>query len=382
MRPSDFRDEKKLLHMILDNISVINYRNISHADIAFSPKLNCFLGLNGMGKTNLLDAIYFLSFCKSSIDALDSHNIKHDKDFFVINGLYTAEDGEKEDIYCGMKKGVKKVFKRNKKEYSRFSDHIGFAPLVMVSPADTELILGGSEERRKFIDVVISQYDKEYLSALINYNKALSQRNALLKLPQVVDDELMEVSEEVMATYGKVVHQKRQGFISQFIPLFQDYYCFISDSKEKAFIDYRSHLSSEISFSELLRTNRDKDRIMGYSLKGVHKDELVMQLEDYPLKKEGSQGQSKTFLIALKLAQFSFLKNKGGKTPILLLDDIFDKLDATRVEKLIQLVSGSDFGQIFITDTNREHMADILNRIGGEHKVFEVNSGEVKELSR
>lgn len=368
--------------MILDNISVINYRNISHADIAFSPKLNCFLGLNGMGKTNLLDAIYFLSFCKSSIDALDSHNIKHDKDFFVINGLYTAEDGEKEDIYCGMKKGVKKVFKRNKKEYSRFSDHIGFAPLVMVSPADTELILGGSEERRKFIDVVISQYDKEYLSALINYNKALSQRNALLKLPQVVDDELMEVSEEVMATYGKVVHQKRQGFISQFIPLFQDYYCFISDSKEKAFIDYRSHLSSEISFSELLRTNRDRDRIMGYSLKGVHKDELVMQLEDYPLKKEGSQGQSKTFLIALKLAQFSFLKNKGGKTPILLLDDIFDKLDATRVEKLIQLVSGSDFGQIFITDTNREHMADILNRIGGEHKVFEVNSGEVKELSR
>lgn len=368
--------------MILDNISVINYRNIEQAEIAFSPKLNCFLGLNGMGKTNLLDAIYFLSFCKSSINALDSQNITHDKDFFVLNGLYSTENGEKEEIYCGMKKGVKKVFKRNKKEYSRFSDHIGFAPLVMISPADTELILGGSEERRKFIDVVISQYDKEYLGALINYNKALSQRNALLKLPQALDDALMGVSEEVMATYGEVVNNKRQEFISQFIPLFQDYYSFISDSKEKALIDYQSHLSSDVSFTELLKMSREKDKIMGYSLKGVHKDELVMRLEDYPLKKEGSQGQSKTFLIALKLAQFAFLKNKGGKTPILLLDDIFDKLDATRVEKLIQLVSGADFGQIFITDTNREHMADILERIGGEHKVFEVVSGEVKEVSK
>ena len=365
--------------MILKRISILNYKNLEQVELTFSPKLNCFFGQNGMGKTNLLDAVYFLSFCKSAGNPIDSQNICHDADFFVIQGFYEAADGTPEEIYCGMKRRQKKQFKRNKKEYTRLSDHIGFLPLVMVSPADSELIAGGSDERRRFMDVVISQYDKEYLDALIRYNKALVQRNTLLKSEQPVEEELFLVWEEMMAQAGEVVFRKREAFIREFIPIFQSFYSFISQDREKVGLSYDSH-ARDASLLEVLKESRARDQIMGYSLRGVHKDELNMLLEDFPIKREGSQGQNKTYLVALKLAQFDFLKRTGTTVPLLLLDDIFDKLDASRVEQIIKLVAGDSFGQIFITDTNREHLDRILHKVGSDYKMFRVEQGTVAEM--
>ena len=365
--------------MILKRISILNYKNLEQVELSFSPKLNCFLGQNGMGKTNLLDAVYFLSFCKSAGNPIDSQNIRHDADFFVIQGFYEAADGTPEEVYCGMKRRQKKQFKRNKKEYTRLSDHIGFLPLVMVSPADTELIAGGSDERRRFMDVVISQYDKEYLDALIRYNKALAQRNTLLKSEQPVEDELFLVWEEMMAQAGEVVYRKREAFVNEFIPIFQSFYSYISQDKEQVGLFYRSH-AREASLLEVLKESRNRDRIMGFSLKGIHKDDLEMQLGDFPIKREGSQGQNKTYLVALKLAQFDFLHRTGATIPLLLLDDIFDKLDASRVEQIVKLVAGDRFGQIFITDTNREHLDSILHKVGGDYRMFRVERGAVSEM--
>ena len=345
-------------------------------ELSFSPKLNCFFGSNGMGKTNLLDAIYFLSFCKSAGNPIDSQNIRHGADFFVIQGFYEAADGSVEEIYCGMKRRQKKQFKRNKKEYTRLSDHIGFLPLVMVSPADSLLIAGGSEERRRFMDVVISQYDRDYLEALIRYNKALAQRNVLLKSEHPVDEELMLVWEEVMAQAGEVVFRKRDAFINEFTPIFQSFYSVISQDKEQVGLQYVSH-ARQASLLDVLKESRERDRIMGYTLRGVHKDELLMTLADFPIKREGSQGQNKTYLVALKLAQFDFLKRTGSTVPLLLLDDIFDKLDASRVEQIVKLVANDRFGQIFITDTNREHLDRILHNVGGNYKLFSVEQGAV-----
>ena len=365
--------------MILKQISILNYKNLEQVELEFSLKMNCFIGQNGMGKTNLLDAVYYLSFCKSATNPIDSQNMMHDRDFFVIQGVYESESDDREEVYCGMKRRQKKMFKRNKKEYSRLSDHIGFIPLVMVSPADTELIAGGSEERRRFMDVVISQYDKEYLEALIRYNKALQQRNTLLKAEAEPDEELLSVWEEMMAMTGEVVYRKRCEFIDEFIPTFQTFYSYISQDKEVVNLSYESHAKLG-NLLEQLKDNRVRDRIMGYSLKGVHKDDLTMQLGEYPIKREGSQGQNKTYLIALKLAQFDFLRRTGSNTiPLLLLDDIFDKLDASRVEQIVKLVSGDRFGQIFITDTNRDHLDKIMQKIEGEYKVFEVIDGSVNE---
>ena len=365
--------------MILKRISILNYKNLEQVELDFSPKMNCFIGQNGMGKTNLLDAVYYLSFCKSATNPIDSQNMMHHLDFFVIQGFYETELGDTEEIYCGMKRRQKKQFKRNKKEYTRLSDHIGFIPLVMVSPSDSELISGGSEERRRFMDVVISQYDKEYLEALIRYNKALQQRNTLLKNEQGFDEELMEVWEEMMAASGEVVYRKRCAFIEEFIPIFQTFYSQISQNKEEVGLVYESH-AQQGNLVQLLKESRQRDQIMGYSLKGIHKDDLLMQLGDYPIKKEGSQGQNKTYLIALKLAQFDFLRRTGSHTtPLLLLDDIFDKLDASRVEQIVKLVAGDKFGQIFITDTNRDHLDKIMQKIEGEYKVFSVEDGAIHE---
>ena len=365
--------------MILKRISILNYKNLEQVELDFSPKMNCFIGQNGMGKTNLLDAVYYLSFCKSATKPIDSQNMMHHQDFFVIQGFYETESGDIEEIYCGMKRRQKKLFKRNKKEYTRLSDHIGFIPLVMVSPSDSELISGGSEERRRFMDVVISQYDKEYLEALIRYNKALQQRNTLLKNEQGFDEELIEVWEEMMAASGEVVYRKRCAFIEEFIPIFQAFYSQISQNKEEVGLVYESH-AQQGDLLQLLKESRQRDQIMGYSLKGIHKDDLLMQLGDYPIKKEGSQGQNKTYLIALKLAQFDFLRRTGSHTtPLLLLDDIFDKLDASRVEQIVKLVAGDKFGQIFITDTNRDHLDKIMQKIEGEYKVFSVEDGAIHE---
>ena len=366
--------------MILKKISVLNYKNIAQAELAFSPKMNCFIGHNGEGKTNLLDAVYFLSFCKSATNSVDSQNIRHGEDFFMLQGEYEHESGEPEEVYCGLKRRQKKQFKRNKKEYTRLSDHIGFLPLVMVSPADSALINGGSDERRRFMDVVISQYDKEYLDALIRYNKALAQRNTLLKNEMPVEEELFLVWEEMMAQAGEVVFRKREEFIKEFIPIFQSFYSFISQDKEKVGLIYDSH-ARDASLLEVLKESRTRDQIMGFSLRGVHKDELNMLLGDFPIKREGSQGQNKTYLVALKLAQFDFLKRTGATVPLLLLDDIFDKLDASRVEQIIKLVAGDNFGQIFITDTNREHLDRILHKVGSDYKMFCVEQGAVSEMA-
>lgn len=365
-------------NMILKRISILNYKNIAQADLCFSPNVNCFLGNNGMGKTNLLDAIYYLSFCKSFSNVVDSQNIRHGEDFFIIQGFYDL-DGKEEEFYCGMKRRQKKQFKRNKKEYERLSDHIGFIPLVMVSPTDADLISGGSEERRRFVDLVISQSDKEYLDALIRYNKALVQRNALLKGEAEPDGTVLDIWEEQMESYGRLIFERRVAFVERFIPVFQEFYRFISSDHEQVGIRYESD-ASDGDLRLLLQQSRMRDRILGHSTKGIHRDDLLLSLGEYPMKRIASQGQSKTFLIALKLAQFDFLKQTGHTDPILLLDDIFDKLDALRVEKIIQLVSGTRFGQIFITDTNRKYLDEIIVQNGNDFRLFQVCNGEIHPM--
>lgn len=367
--------------MILNRISILNYKNIEQAELEFSPKMNCFIGHNGVGKTNLLDAVYYLSFCKSCTNPIDSQIIGHGQDFFVLQGFYEQEDGTPEEVYCGMKRGRKKQFKRNKKEYSRLADHIGLIPSVIVSPADSDLIAGGSEERRRFMDVVISQYDRSYLDALVRYNKALQQRNIMLKAEEEPDPELLDVWEEMMAINGELIFARREAFVHEFIPIFRQFYSCISQDSEEVSLSYTSH-SQRGPLLEVIRQSRAKDRIVGYSLHGIHKDELEMKLGDFPIKREGSQGQNKTYLVALKLAQFDFLRRTGSRTtPILLLDDIFDKLDAVRVEQIVKLVAGNSFGQIFITDTNRDHLDSILRKVDSSYKLFEVENGMVSERS-
>lgn len=365
--------------MILERLSILSYKNIDQADLTFSSKVNCFLGNNGMGKTNLLDAIYYLSFCKSHNNLIDSQNIKHDADFSLIQGYYKQDDGKEDEFFCGLKRRQKKQFKRNKKEYEKLSDHIGCLPLVMISPADSELITGGSEERRKFMDVVLSQFDKEYLQALIRYNKALQQRNALLKSDIQADAALYELWEEQLAAEGQIIYAKRKLFIEQFVPTFQHYYNFICQSNESVSLAYESQLS-EGNLLDLLKQKRERDKILGYTTAGVHRDDLDMRLGEYSIKKVGSQGQNKTYVVALKLAQFDFLQKSGKITPILLLDDIFDKLDSSRVEQIVKLVAGDNFGQIFITDTNREHLDEILKGLNSEYHLYQVQAGEVNQL--
>jgi DNA replication and repair protein RecF len=340
--------------------------------------MNCFVGHNGEGKTNFLDAVYYLSFCRSAANPIDYQTINHDQDFLVLEGFYENDNGEAETIYCGMKRGLKKHFKRNKKEYKRLSQHIGLIPLILVSPSDTILIDGGSEERRKLMDIVISQYDNPYIESLSRYNKALQQRNALLKLEEEPDVALMEILEQEMATSGEYIYQKRNEFVNELMPVFQRIYGFVSEGKESVSLNYISHCQRG-PLLDVIQRDRNKDRAVGYSLHGIHRDDLEMMLDGFPMKREGSQGQNKTFVISLKLAQFDFLKRTSSNTvPILLLDDIFDKLDARRVEQIIRLVSGNNYGQIFITDTNREHLDRILNNIDFDYKIFSVENGNIK----
>ena len=361
--------------MHLRQLSILNYKNIEQAEPEFSPKINCFVGNNGMGKTNMLDAIYFLSFCKSHTGAFDHQIIRHGSDFMMAQGFYEKDDKSRE-FYCGLKRGQHKVFKHDKKEYDRLSEHIGELPLVMISPSDFVLITGGSEERRRFADMIISQYNREYLSSLIAYNKALAQRNALLKGHQAPDNALMEIWEEQMVAYGTDIYRKRKEMIGLLSSVFEAYYASVSGLAEQAGLSYESQLEQG-DFGEQLRLARQRDKLLGFSSVGVHKDDLKMMLDDYPLKKMASQGQSKTFLISLKLAQYSFLKEHHGSKPILLLDDVFDKLDSLRVERIIKLVSGDDFGQIFMSDTNRNHINELLLAFEGAFKIFTVSDGVV-----
>ncbi len=363
--------------MHLQQLSIVNFKNIPQADFNFSPYINCLLGNNGVGKTNLLDAIYYLSFCKSFSNTPDNLNIEYNADFFMLQGFYKLGD-QKEEIFCGLKRKQKKQFKKNKKEYERLSDHIGLLPLVMISPEDAALILGGSEERRRFLDMVISQSDKIYLDALIRYNKALFQRNALLK-SNTPDNSLLEIFELQMDQAGHYIHKSRTEFIDSFVPVFQDYYNQICGGFEKVELIYQSHLQDG-DLAKLLLNSRERDFLLGYTTKGIHKDDLEMLLFGYPLKRIGSQGQNKSYLIALKLAQFHFLKSCSKVTPILLLDDIFDKIDANRVEQIIKLVSGNTFGQIFITDTNRKYLDEIIVKVNKEYHLYQVDNGNFTKL--
>lgn len=367
--------------MILENISIINYKNIKGVNLDLSPKINCLIGHNGVGKTNFLDAIYYLSFCRSANNPIDSQIIMHDENFFMLEGNYRTEQGDIENIYCGMKRGTKKHFKRNKKEYKRLSQHIGLVPLIYVSPSDSSLIEGGSEERRRLMDVVISQYDHSYIELLSNYNKALQQRNALLKMEEEPDSSLLDIWEQEMARNGELLFQKRLAFVDELVPVFQQIYQQISGQREIVSLRYISHCQRG-SLLDVIQRDRFKDRAVGYSLHGVHRDDLEMLIGDFHMKREGSQGQNKTFVLALKLAQFDFLRRTSSTTtPLLLLDDIFDKLDAQRVESIVQLVSGDNFGQIFITDTNRDHLDKILSKSDGEYKIFTVEGGDIELMN-
>lgn len=362
--------------MILKHLSILNYKNIRMAEVDFSAKLNCIFGLNGMGKTNFLDSIYYLSFCKSSNNLVDTQNIFHGEEFFMISGQYVDDKDTELNVSCGYKKKHRKVFKKNGKEYKRFSEHIGLIPLVMIAPFDSNLIAGGSEERRRFIDVVISQYDKEYLNALIRYEKAVTQRNSLLRMEVATDKEDYEIWEEMMSLYGRLIMERRRAFVEDFSVQFRKIYDYISGDSESVSLEYITQCDTDMKV--MLRESRAKDLVMGYSLKGIHKDDLGMYIGGYPMKKEGSQGQNKTFLISLKLAQFFYLRKYSGTSPVLLLDDIFDKLDSNRVEKIIRLVSGEDFGQIFITDTDRERFEPVLAQLNNNYKVFRVTSGVIE----
>ncbi len=362
--------------MILERLSIINYKNIREATLQLSPKINCFIGHNGAGKTNVLDAVYFLSFCHSAQTTQDSLVMRHDQDFFMLEGEYTLNS--KLIIHCGMKRGAKKVFRRDKKAYQRLSDHIGLIPIVMISPADAYLIEGNSEERRRLMDMTIAQTDRLYIETLNRYNKALQQRNALLKMEdREPDPEMLSLWEEQMAREGEKIYEKRRDLVERLIPLFQQFYETISEGHEQVSLQYTSHCQRG-PLLEVIQRDRMKDRAVGYSLHGIHRDDLEIMIDDHAMRREGSQGQQKTFVIALKLAIYLLLnKGDGCQQPILLLDDIFDKLDAHRVEQIVRLVASNQFGQIFITDTNREHIDQILSHGHFDYHLYEVHDGEI-----
>jgi len=332
-----------------------------------------------MGKTNLLDALYYLSFTKNYTNLPDSQLILHEQEFCILQGFYL--DGQTpEEIYCGIKRKHRKTFKRNKKEYERMSEHIGLIPIVMVSPADSVLIQAGSDERRKFVDMVISQYDKEYLRLLIHYNKVLQQRNSLLREnTAILDNSLFDILDEQLAADGIIIYRKRCEFVKDFLPVFRDYYRQICQDGEQIDLQYETKFHNT-DFMQVLVYSRERDKILGFTSVGVHKDDFLFLLDEYLIRKIGSQGQNKTYLLALKLAQFNYLVQKGSSEPILLLDDIFDKLDARRVERIIALVALPEFGQIFITDTNRKYLDEILAGMNHDYKLFHVENGKISEI--
>ena len=378
--------------MILSSLNILNYRNIREASLEFAPKLNCLVGLNGQGKTNVLDAIYLLSFAKSAYTAQDSLNITHGEDLAFVQGVYKMSNDDSLTISCGIKRGQKKQFRRDKKDYPRLIDHIGLIPLVMISPADQQLIDEGSDERRRFMDVVISQLDRKYLDYLTQYNALLKQRNALLK--QYAEgpspDDLLEVLEWQMTPLAEYIFNARTDFFKAFEPYFAETYRRISDSAEVPQLKYVSQLQDRDLREAYVKT-RQRDMILGWTSQGIHKDDLDMRLGDYPLKQVGSQGQQRTFVLAMKLAQCLYLSKWSNEKindqmvngqmvsatkPILLLDDIFDRLDSERVERIVNLVQSDDFGQIFITDTDRQHLTEIL-KPNENAKIFHVENGMV-----
>ena len=369
--------------MFLKNLHLLNFKNYSSLELDFTEGINCFVGNNGEGKTNLLDAIYYLSMCKSYFNFVDSQNIKHGEQFFLVKGNvvmdYKSEisNNETDELYCGFKLNQGKVFKRNGKEYQRLSDHIGMFPCVMISPTDINLVWQGSDDRRKLIDSIISQFDTKYLDQLINYNKAIAQRNAQLKrfaALRYFDQSELEIWDELIVSLGSEIYRTRKIFLSDFVPVFNKYYQFLSDGKEAVGIEYETNLRDG-EFKQLLNDALEKDRALQYTSVGIHKDDLLFSINNFPLKKQGSQGQQKSFLIAIKLSQFEYIRYKKGIKPVLLLDDVFDKLDQSRVSRLMTLVSEETFGQIFVTDTHLERIQNIFQEINVAVRIYNIKNG-------
>ncbi|MBN2274407.1 MAG: DNA replication and repair protein RecF [Bacteroidales bacterium] len=364
--------------MYLKNLSLVNFKNYTEAEFEFSQRINCFTGNNGVGKTNVLDAIHYLCMCKSYFNPIDTQNIRTGSEFSVIQGLFSVND-RTEEIYCAIQRMRNKVFKRNKKEYDRLSDHIGLIPVVVISPADACLITEGSDERRKFMNSVISQFDRQYLEDNIHFNHLLMQRNKLLKDVAAsgrFDEETLAAYDEQIIPYAERIFDRRSNFASRLVPVFQHYYDFIAQGKENVDLCYNSQLKNG-SYRDQLNEARTKDRILQYSTVGVHKDDLSLTLDNLPIKRNGSQGQQKTYLVSLKLAQFDFIKEVNNILPIFLFDDIFDKFDEKRVKQIIKLVAEDHFGQIFITHTDPERMKDILHEIGAAYKFFHIENDVV-----
>ena len=357
--------------MILKKISLFNYKNFSEISFDFNAKINCFVGKNGVGKTNLLDAIYHLANGKSYFNPLASQNIKHDQDFYVIDGQFEKLDRE-EQITCSLKRNQKKILKRNNKIYEKFSDHVGLIPIVMISPSDSNLIIEGSEIRRRFMDAVIAQLDNSYLKNLIKYQKIIVQRNALLKyfaINRIFETDTLSIYNEQLNALGTEIFEVRKQFILDFVPIFNRHYTEISNQSETVSLRYDSSLH-EVDLLTNLNQTINRDRALQYTTVGIHKDDLLFEIDGFSIKKFGSQGQQKTFQIALKLAQFEFLKQKSGVKPILLFDDIFDKLDDTRVQKIVSMVNTDTFGQIFMTDTNSERTENIVKSTHQSYSMF------------
>ncbi|MBE0675724.1 MAG: DNA replication and repair protein RecF [Bacteroidales bacterium] len=367
--------------MHLHRLQLTNFKNYEHNDLEFSPGINCFVGNNGVGKTNILDAIHFLSLAKSFFSQTEGQNIRHGEDFFIVNGVISHESGD-DTVICSFIRNRQKSLKRNGKEYERLSDHIGKYPAVMVSPADSSLVTEGSEERRKFLNKIISQYNSEYLDALLNYNRALISRNKLLKDyygSGRFDEEMISSYDLLLEKYGSIIHRERSSLVEKLIPLFQDYYDIISMKRERVELVYRSQLNNA-PLGQLLEGSRERDRYLQYTTAGIHKDDLEFIMGGHPVRQLGSQGQQKSYLVSLKLAKFGYIAEMTGITPLLLLDDLFDKFDSDRVEQLIRLLGSHRFGQIFITDTNQERLHKILEGSTTDFKLFRIGSGGVEEI--
>jgi DNA replication and repair protein RecF len=364
--------------MHLKSLHLINFKNYEEAEIQLSSNVNCFVGRNGSGKTNILDAVHYLSLCKSYMNVLDKQNIRFNQLFFSIQG-YWEKDNQAITIHCAVKNGAKKVFKRNKKEYEKLAEHIGQFPAVMISPYDRDLISEGSELRRKWMDGIISQFDRRYLESIQKYGKILDQRNALLRnmfQHGLFDRESIEIWNEQMVAVGQEIHAKRKSFLAAFIPIFQERYNYIGLEEEEVHLEYRSQLNDS-DFATLLQDYERKDALSHYSNAGIHKDDLLFTIKGLPIKKFGSQGQQKSFIIALRLAQYDWLQKQLHVQPVLLLDDIFDKLDQDRVKKLLELVSNKYFGQVLVTDTDEARIRSIFQTGNFESRLFQVEQGQV-----
>ncbi len=361
--------------MYLKKLVLINFKNIAQAEITLSERLNCFVGDNGAGKTNVLDAVYYLSMSKSALTMTDGQSVRHGEDFFVVEGTYAGDSGSNDTVNCSFLRRSGKVLKLNGKEYDRMADHVGRFPVVMVSPQDSVLITDAAEERRRYLNAFLSQLDRDYLASLMRYNAVLAERNRFLKSSS--DEQMLQIYDMQLADHAARIYERRRDIIERMRPLVAEFYRQLSGDREQVEIEYRSELASA-SMGELLLASRERDIVNGFTTSGVHRDDMSLRIGGYPLRKYGSQGQQKSFLMSLKLAQYRILAEVCGERPLLLLDDLFDKLDTSRVENLLTLVAGDDFGQIFITDCNRSRLETILSRAGEKYALFTVEGGDIR----